>query len=179
MLRTLVEDTALLYADLHPEDAEYARGQRSWLAGHACDMTGGTVEIREEGMLLRLPPDRPASVAATVPFPAATATPWFALKMLEAVVTGRSPDDDGRISLTPDEVETAAERVYAGNFKALTNDLKKSPLVMLAAVEPVLTEAGLVRVRDAGWMVLPVAGRYRDPRAVWEPTLEDMTHDDA
>ena len=179
MLRTLVEDTALLYADLHPEDAEYARGQRSWLAGHACDMTGGTVEIREEGMLLRLPPDRPASVAATVPFPAATATPWFALKMLEAVVTGRSPDDDGRILLTPDEVETAAERVYTGNFGALTNDLKKSPLVMLAAVEPVLTEAGLVRVSDAGWTVLPVAGRYRDPRAVWEPTLEDMTHDDA
>ena len=179
MLRTLVEDTALLYADLHPEDAEYARGQRSWLAGHASDMTGGTVEIREEGMLLRLPPDRPASAAATVPFPAATATPWFALKMVEAVVTGRSPDDDGRIPLTPNEVETAAERVYTGNFGALTNDLKKSPLVMLAAVEPVLTEAGLVRVSDAGWTVLPVAGRYRDPKAVWEPTLEEMTHDDA
>ena len=179
MLRTLAEDTALLYADLHPEDAEYARGQRSWLAGHASDMTGGTVEIREEGMLLRLPPDRPASAAATVPFPAATATPWFALKMLEAVVTGRSPDDDGRIQLTPDEVETAAERVYTGNFGALTNDLKKSPRVMLAAVEPVLIEAGLVRVSDAGWTVLPVAGRYRDPKAVWEPTLEDMTHDDA
>lgn len=179
MLRTLVEDTALFYADLHPEDAEYARGQRSWLAGHASDMTGGTVEIREEGMLLRLPPDRPASVAATVPFPAATATPWFALKMLEAVVTGRSPDNDGRIPLTPDEVETAAERVYTGNFGALTNDLKKSPLVMLAAVEPTLTEAGLIRVSNAGWTVLPVAGRYRDPKAVWEPTLEDMTHDDA
>jgi uncharacterized protein (TIGR02678 family) len=179
MLRTLVEDTALLYADLHPEDAEYARGQRSWLAGHASDMTGGTVEIREEGMLLRLPPDRPASVAATVPFPAATATPWFALKMLEAIVTGRSPDDDGRIPLTPDEVETAAERVYTGNFGALTNDLKRSPLVMLAAVEPVLIEAGLVQVSDTGWTVLPVAGRYRDPKAVWEPTLEDMTHDDA
>ena len=179
MLRTLVEDTALLYADLHPEDAEYARGQRSWLAGHASDMTGGVVEIREEGMLLRLPPDRPASAAATVSFPAATAIPWFALKLLEAVVTGRSPDEDGRIPLTPDEVETAAERVYAGNFGALTNDLKKSPLVMLAAVEPALTEAGLVRVSVAGWTVLPVAGRYRDPRAVWEPTLEDMMHDDA
>lgn len=175
MLRTLVEDTALFYADLHPADAEYARGQRSWLAGHASDMTGGTVEIREEGMLLRLPPDRPASVAATVPFPAATATPWFALKMLEAVVTGRSPDNDGRIPLTPDEVETAAERVYTGDFGALTNDLKKSPLVMLAAVEPTLTEAGLIRVSNAGWTVLPVAGRYRDPKAVWEPTLEDMT----
>jgi uncharacterized protein (TIGR02678 family) len=179
ILRTLVEDTALLYADLHPEDAEYARGQRSWLAGHACDMTGGTVEMREEGMLLRLPPDRPASAAATVPFPAATATPWFALKMLEAVVTGRSSDDAGRIPLTPDEVETTAERVYTGNFGALTNDLRKSPLTMLAAIEPVLTEAGLIRVSDTGWTVLPVAGRYRDPKAIWEPTLEDFTHDDA
>ena len=184
MLRALVEDTALLYADLHPEDAEYARGQRSWLAGHACDMTGGTAEIREEGMLLRLPPDRPASAAAIVPFPAATATPWFALKMLEAVVIGHSPDDVGRIALAREEVETTAEHVYTGNFGALTNDLKKSPLVMLAATEPVLTEAGLIRVSDAGWTVLPVAGRYRDPKAVWEPTLETVpleegTHDDA
>lgn len=179
MLRTLVEDTALLYADLHPGDAEYARGQRSWLAGHACDMTGATVEIREEGMLLRLPPDRPASAAAIVPFPAATATPWFALKMLETVLIGHSPDDVGRIALAQEEVETTAEHVYTGNFGALTNDLKKSPLVMLAAVEPVLTEAGLIKVSDAGWTVLPVAGRYRDPKAVWEPTLEEMTHDDA
>jgi uncharacterized protein (TIGR02678 family) len=179
MLRTLVEDIALLYADLDPDDAEYARGQRSWLAGHACDMTGGTAEIREEGILLRLPPDRPSSAAATVPFPAATATPWFALKMLEAVVTGRSPDGAGRILLTPGEVETAAERVYVGSFGALTNDLRKSPLVMLAAVEPVLIEAGLIRVSSAGWSVLPVAGRYRDPKATWEPTLEDITHDDA
>jgi uncharacterized protein (TIGR02678 family) len=179
MLRTLIEDTTLLYADLHPDDAEYARGQRSWLAGHACDMTGGTVEMREEGMLLRLPPDRPASAAATVPFPVATTTPWFALKMLEAIVTGRSPDDAGRIPLTPNEVETMAERVYTSNFGALTNDLRKSPLTMLATIEPVLTEAGLIRVSDAGWTVLPVAGRYRDPKAVWEPTLEDIAHDDA
>jgi hypothetical protein len=62
--------------------------------------------------------------------------------MLEAVAISRSPDDDGRIPLTPDEVETAAERVYAGNFGALTNDLKKSPLAMLAVVEPVLTWSG-------------------------------------
>ncbi len=53
LLRILVEDTGLLYADLHPIDAEYARGQRSWHAGQAADMTGGTVEIRAEGMLLR------------------------------------------------------------------------------------------------------------------------------
>jgi len=100
-------------------------------------MTGGTVEIREEGMVLRLQLDRPASAGATAPFPAATATPWFALKMLEAVTNGRSPDESGRIALAKPEVESAAERVYVHNFGALTEALKKSPVKMLDAVEQV------------------------------------------
>lgn len=174
LLRTLVEDTALLYADLHPVDAEYARGQRSWLAGHAADMTGGTVEIREEGMLLRLPEDRPASAAAAVAFPVATAPSWFALKMLEAATSGRSADEAGTLTLTRTAVETIAERVYVDNFGALTITLKESPARMLVVVEQVLAGVGLIRVTGEGWKVLPVAARYRDPRAVWEPTLEDL-----
>ena len=31
-----------------------------------------------------------------------------------------------------------------------------------------------IRVSDGEWKILPVAARYRDPRAVWEPTLEDL-----
>jgi len=174
LLRTLVEDTALLYADLHPVDAEYARGQRSWLAGHAAEMSGGTVEIREEGMLLRLPEDRPASAAATVAFPLATAPSWFALKMLDAAMSNRGPDEAGTLTLTKTEVESIAERVYVENFGALTIALKESPARMLGVVEQILSGAGLIRVGDGEWELLPVAARYRDPRAVWEPTLEDM-----
>jgi len=174
LLRTLVEDTALLYADLHPLDAEYARGQRSWLAGHAADMTGGSVEMRAEGMLLRLPADRPASTAATAQFPAATAAPWFALKMLDAAVAGRLPDESGMISLTKSEAETIAERVYQDNFGALTKALKDSPAKLFEVVGQVLAGVGLIRVTSAGWTVLPLAARYRDPKAVWEPTLEDI-----
>jgi uncharacterized protein (TIGR02678 family) len=175
LLRTLVEDTSLLYADLHPVDAEYARGQRTWLAGHAADMTGGAVEIREEGLLLRLPEDRPASAAATVAFPVATAPSWFALKMLDASTTGQSPNGSGVIALTRSEIESVADRVYADNLGALTIALKESPARMLAVVERILLGAGLVRVTDGGWTILPVAARYRDPKAVWEQTLEDMT----
>jgi uncharacterized protein (TIGR02678 family) len=174
LLRTLVEDTALLYADLHPLDAEYARGQRSWLAGHAADMTGGTVEMRTEGMLLRLLPDRPASAAATVQFPAATASPWFALKMLDAATSGRLPDESGRVALIKAEVEATAERVYQDNYGALTKVMKESPAKMLSIAQQVLLGAGLIRITDAGWVVLPVAARYRDPKAVWEPTLDDI-----
>ena len=175
LLRTLVEDTALLYADLHPVDADYARGQRTWLAGHAADMTGGIVEIREEGMLLRLPEDQPATAAATMAFPVATAPSWFALKMLEASTAGQTPGGSGLIALTPAEIEAVADRVYTGNFGALTVALKESPARMLAVVERILVGAGLIRVTDGGWMILPVAARYRDPKAVWEQTLEEMT----
>ncbi len=174
LLRTLVEDTALLYADLHPVDAEYARGQRTWLAGHAADMTGGTVEIREEGMLLRLPEDRPASAAATMAFPVATAPSWFALKMLDASSTGRVPGESGVITLTRAETEAIAERVYTDNHGALTIALNESPARMLAVTERILVGAGLIRVTGSGWAILPVAARYRDPQAVWQQTLEEL-----
>jgi uncharacterized protein (TIGR02678 family) len=177
LLRTLVEDTALLYADLHPLDAEYARGQRSWLAGHAADMTGGTVEMRAEGMLLRLPPDRPASAAATVQFPAATATPWFALKILDALTSGRLSDESGRIELSRTDVEAVAERVYQDNYGALTKVMKESPTKMLHVAQQVLLGTGLIRETCAGCTVLPVAARYRDPKAVWTPTLDDFGND--
>lgn len=177
LLRVLVEDTALLYADLHPIDAEYARGQRSWLAGQAIDMTGGIVEIREEGMLLRLPEDRLTTSDVTAPFPAATAAPWFALKILDAATAEGVPDDNGRITLTGDQVDAVAARVYMDNFGALTKALKDSPVRLRAAVEPILTGLGLIRPlmpAGGGWVILPVAGRYRDSKAVWEPALQDV-----
>jgi uncharacterized protein (TIGR02678 family) len=175
MLRILVEDTALLYADLHPIDADYARGQRSWLAGQAGDMTGGTVEIREEGMLLRLPEDRHSTEAVTPLFPAATAVPWFALKILDAVITDASRDQSGRITLTGQQVDAAIARIYTDNYRALTNAVKESHARLRVATEPVLAGLGLIRLAGEGWIVAPTAARYRDPKAVWEPTLEDVS----
>ena len=174
MLRTLVEDTALLYADLHPVDADYARGQRSWLAGLAEEMTGGSVEMRDEGMLLRLPADRTASAPATAQFPVATAPSWFALKLLDAAMADRAPDADGRIMLADSEVDAVAAAVYRDNEQALTIALRDSPARMRSVVELVLAGCGLIRMTPAGWTILPVAGRYRDPKAIWEPTIDDL-----
>jgi uncharacterized protein (TIGR02678 family) len=174
LLRVLVEDTVLLYADLHPLDAEYARGQRSWLAGHAADMTGGTMEIREEGMLLRLPDDRLTTSAATPAFPVAAAPAWFALKILDAATTEAEPDQLGRVTLTGAQVDAVAARVYADNFRALTKALNESPARLRSVVERILAGLGLIRPKGDGWTVLPAAARYRNPKAVWEPTLEDI-----
>jgi uncharacterized protein (TIGR02678 family) len=177
LLRTLVEDTALLYADLHPIDAEYARGQRSWLAGQATDMTGGVVELREEGMLLRLPDDRLTTSRVTAAFPTATAAPWFALKILDTASAGRAPDSHGRISLTGEQVDAIVARTYADNLRALTIALRDSPARLRAAVEPILAGLGLIRLTQpgGGWVIQPVAGRYRNPKAAMEPAvLEDL-----
>jgi hypothetical protein len=174
MLLVLVEDTVLLYADLRPLDAEYARGQRSWLAGQAADMTGGIVEIRAEGMLLRLPEDRLTTSALTPVFPAATAGRWFALKVLDACAAENSPDESGRIALSGAQVDGVTERVYTRNFGALTKELKESPARLRLVVERILAGLGLIRTSGDGWIILPVAGRYRDPTAVWEPALEDV-----
>jgi uncharacterized protein (TIGR02678 family) len=177
LLRILVEDTALLYADLHPLDADYARAQRSWLTGQAADMTGGVVEVRAEGMLLRLPDDRPTSSPVTPMFPAATAGRWFALKVLDAATGGGADgarDEFGRITLTGPQVDAVVTHVYTENFGALTKALGESPTRLRSGVEPILTGLGLIRKGDDGWIVLPVAGRYRDPKAVWELTLEDI-----
>ncbi len=175
LLRVLLEDTALLYADLHPLDAEYARGQRSWLAGQAADMTGGTVEIRAEGMLLRLPEDRPASARVTPVFPAATASAWFALKILERAISDTAPGELGQIALTGAQVNAFAARVYTDNFRALTKALSDSPARLRSVVEQILVGLGLIRLAGTGWTILPTAARYRDPRALWEPTLEDVS----
>jgi len=173
LLRVLVEDTALHYADLHPLDAEYARGQRSWLAGQAADMTGGTVEIREEGMLLRLPEDRLTTAAAAPAFPAATAPVWFALKILDTVTTEGEPDQLGRITLTGTQVDAVAARVYVDNFRALTKTISDSPARLRSVVERILAGLGLIRRQGDGWTVMPTAARYRDAKAIWEPTLQD------
>lgn len=171
MLRTLVEDTALLYADLHPTDADYARAQRSWIAGQAVDMTGGTVETRAEGLLLRLPDDSPASAEATPVFPAATAASWFALKLLDAAIrSGPEPDELGRVRRSSSDVDALATHLHTEHSRALTKALAESSERIRLAAQGILEGLGLVRVGgDGAWTVQPTAGRYRDPNARWEP----------
>ena len=175
MLRALVESTALLYADLHPTDAEYARAQRSWLAGQATDMTGGAVEMRAEGLLLRLRDDSPAAAEATPAFPAATTGSWFALKMLDAAIKAGPPQDDaGRVKLSSAAVDAIAAHLHAEHHRALTRALADGPGRIRVVAEDLLVGLGLLRVGgDGGWTLLPTAARYRDPKAVWEPALTD------
>jgi uncharacterized protein (TIGR02678 family) len=86
LLRLLLETPVLLFDDLDPADADYARNQRVQLAHAVVEMTGGHVQMRDEGMLLVLPPDRPASFAATLDWPRATAASTLTLLLLDRVL---------------------------------------------------------------------------------------------
>jgi hypothetical protein len=126
-------------------------------------------------MLLRLPDDRLTTSHVTAAFPAATAAPWFALKILDAATMGRVPDGRGRIPLTGEQVDATVANTYTDNFRALTIALKDSPARLRAAVEPILAGLGLIRLTPTGgWVIQPVVGRYRNPKAAWAPALEDL-----
>jgi hypothetical protein len=127
-------------------------------------MTGGIVEIRAEGMLLQLPEDRLTTSTLTPMFPAATAGRWFALKVLDASAAEGSPDESGRIALSSAQVDGVTERVYVGNFGALTKELKESPARLRSVVERILAGLGGrrgVRVLGGLWTlgVTVAAGR--------------------
>ncbi|WP_168589085.1 DUF2398 family protein [Saccharopolyspora sp. ASAGF58] len=171
MLRRLLEDTVLLYGDLHPEDADYARAQRSSLVTAVTEMTGGTVEIRAEGMLLRLPEDSPAGLV--VAFPGSRRSSWFALNILDAVIAaGPPPDAVGRVAVASAVVDERIADVAARYAEALTDELRGGVSRLRAAVEPILQSVGLVRINPSReWIVQPIAARYRNPRVSFQPVL--------
>lgn len=179
MLRRLLEDTALLYGDLHVDDADYARAQRSSLAAAAAEMSGGTVEIRAEGLLLRLPQDSPSGMILA--FPDSKRSSWFALSILDGVLAaGPSPDGNGRVTVTSTLVDQVTAEVQERHAEALTDDLRGGASRLRAAVEPILKALGVVRVSTSqDWTVLPTAARFRNPRVSFQPILTavDLTPD--
>ncbi len=180
LLRTLVETQGLLLADLSPEDRDYWRSQRQLLLRRATEMTGGTAELRAEGVVLVLPPDGPWSKDATVNFPSATADSWVALALLDAAA---SPDraNPGGLDVfvwASAAVDAAAEALHERLGDRLTTALRAGPEAIRAAAERELADAGLIRVTpDGDWKVLPYAGRYRDAVLHSHPadTAPDLT----
>lgn len=171
MLRRLLEDTALLYGDLHVDDADYARTQRSSLAAAATEMSGGTVEIRAEGLVLRLPQDAPAGMV--IAFPGSKRSSWFALSILDgALAAGPAPDATGRVAVPSMVVNQVTAEVGERYAEALTDDLRGGVSRLRAAVEPILEDLGVIRVGPTqDWIVLPTAARFRNPRVSFQPLL--------
>jgi uncharacterized protein (TIGR02678 family) len=166
LLRLLLETPVVLFDDLDPADADYARNQRVQLAQAAVEMTGGQVQMRDEGMLLILPADRATSSAATLDWPRATAASTLTLLLLDRALSAVEDRSERALpsTLPRDVVDELTAVLFEEKAAWLTAELKVGPDRLRVTAEELLVGAGLIRRElDGSWLVLAVAARYRDP----------------
>jgi uncharacterized protein (TIGR02678 family) len=174
-LRALVETPAVLYADLAEDDAAALRATRGLRSGEAAHLTGGHVEARAEGLTVIIDDEPPSPV--TSDWPGASRAGRVSLLLAEAAGRAGERQPDGTVVLTSDQADEQASAVQASAVQAsavqasavqaacrpdLDGPLRDDPAAVRAAAEQQLTALGLLRVRpDGGWVLSPVAGRYR------------------
>jgi hypothetical protein len=149
------------------------------LAEAARTMTGGTVEVRAEGLVLILHPDHAWTADATLDWPKAAAASWVALMMCDAAATIGQRSADGTVSLRSHHVDALASGLHRQHHADLTDHFKQRPEQIRPVAEEALRDAGLLHVDDTGnWALTAAAGRYRDPEPAssWNPSTS-LTED--
>lgn len=163
LLRILLETPALLYADLDPADADRARSQRGFLKTPVVRAVGGHIEDRAEGMVL-IVGDPAAPSPLRIDFPAARSESWAALLAVDAAGQNGTRDDAGRVHVTGAQVDTLLDELVEDRGQHLATPLRTNRAALRTAVERVLHAVGLITAGpDDGWVLSPVAGRYRAP----------------
>jgi uncharacterized protein (TIGR02678 family) len=159
-LRALVETPAVLYADLAEDDAAALRATRGLWSSEAAHLTGGHVEARAEGLTVIIDDEPPSPV--TSDWPGASRAGQVSLLLAEAAGRAGERQPDGTVTLTSDQADEQASAVHAAHQPDLAGPLRDDPAAVRAAAEQQLAALGLLRVRpDGGWVLSPVAGRYR------------------
>jgi hypothetical protein len=159
-LRALVETPAVLYADLAEDDAAALRATRGLWSSEAAHLTGGHVEARAEGLTVIIDDEPPNPV--TSDWPGASRAGQVSLLLAEAAGRAGERQPDGTVTLTSDQADEQASAVHAAHQPDLAGPLRDDPAAVRAAAEQQLAALGLLRVRpDGGWVLSPVAGRYR------------------
>ncbi len=159
-LRALVETPAVLYADLAEDDAAALRATRGLRASEAVHLTGGHVEARAEGLTVIVDDEPPSPV--TSDWPGGTSAGRLSLLLADRAARAGERQPDGTVALTSDQADEQASAVHAACHQDLSGPPRDDPAAVRAAAEQQLAALGLLRVRpDGGWMLSPVAGRYR------------------
>ena len=104
------------------------------------------------------------SHAARSPATGPVTAPRAGSRWLLAGAAGRAGQrqPDGTVTLTSGQVDEQASLLHAARQGDLTGSLRDDPAAVRAAAEQRLVPLGLVRIGpDGGWVLSPVAGRYR------------------
>jgi uncharacterized protein (TIGR02678 family) len=164
-LRALVETPAVLYRELSEADADALRGTRGLRSREAVSMTGGHVEARAEGLVLIIDDDPPSPV--TIDWPRASTKAWAALLMADAAGRGGHRQPDGSVRLAGYEVDEQVSQLHTSRWDYLTKAMQEDSRLLREAAEEQLVHLGLLRILPTGgWLLSPVAGRYRGPGVV-------------
>jgi uncharacterized protein (TIGR02678 family) len=164
-LRALVETPAVLYHELSEADAQLLRSTRGLRSSEAVAMTGGHVETRAEGLILIVDDVPPSPV--TLDWPRASTQSGAALLMADAASRAGQRQPDGTVRLASYEVDELVRQLHAAHKDYLTKAMQEDPSQLREAAQSQLAYLGLLRVLPAGgWVLSPVAGRYRDPGLV-------------
>ena len=164
-LRAIVETPAVLYAEMAADDADALRTTRGLRSSEVVALTGGHVEPRAEGLVLILPDEPPSP--ATVDWPRAAVAAWVALLMADLAGRSGNRQPDGTVWLTDAEVDAVAEDLHTWQGDYMSKALREDPSKVRPEAEAQLRHLGLLRSRPGGgWILSPVAGRYRDPDIV-------------
>lgn len=161
-LRTIVETPAALYADMPVEDADALRATRGLRGSDVRTFTGGHVEARAEGLVLVQPDEPPCPITAD--WPSASAASWIALLLADLAGRFGTRQDDGTVELTNVEVEDVVADLIEWRGEFFSQRLKDNLGRVRPEGEAVLRHLGLLRDGpEHGWILSPVAGRFRDP----------------
>jgi hypothetical protein len=159
-LRALVETPAVLYAELDPGDAGSLRAVRDLRSSEAVSLIGGQVEARAEGLALVID-DEPRS-PLTTDWPGDSLAGWVSLRLADAAGRAGQHQPDGTVTLTSAQVDEQASALHAAHHQDLAGAMRDDPAAVRVAAEQQLVPLGLIRLgADGGWVLSPVAGRYR------------------
>jgi uncharacterized protein (TIGR02678 family) len=159
VVRRIVELPVCLLDDLTTAERTYLTSQRHRIIAWCEEMTGWTVEQRQEGLALVASDEADTDV----PFPRLRAVDFAAIMMLDQLP--RRAGAGSRIG-EADLLAVAAD-VRLRHPRAMTKDLDSDGAVRDRAVE-VLAALDMIRpLPEPGtWWLSPAAARYRDPEVV-------------
>lgn len=163
VMRRILETPVCLVEDLDDAERAYLTKQRSRLAEWCHDMTGWSLEHRQEGVALV--PD--VESGTDLAFPRQRAVDFATLLLLGRLLreASGSPAAGGAVVVPAAALLVAAGQVREAYPRAMTASLD-TPAAVADRAREILVALDLLRPGPAEgtWRLMPAAARFRDPR---------------
>jgi uncharacterized protein (TIGR02678 family) len=160
LMRRLVEEPVLYFADLEPAELAYLTSQRHYLSRQVAEATGMVVEVRKEGLAAIDPEERLSDLA----FPSSGTVSHAAL-LLGEELAARARRDGGLEAIPRRDLASLLEDLLVRYGRFWSQRYKEDPDRLLDEALLRLELMGLADLRPEGVVARPAVARLR-PAAV-------------